>query len=285
MIVADYITPIKKIYKSSRADRRRQEIAEILSDSKTILRKHLGKNATLDEVVDFLMLPGTVRRLANFNLKHWMKTGHRISRDLKNVLGQVPEPSILLYPGMQRVNGKIIHLDNKPVISLSPDFGYFGGDNLTLALAHEYTHYLRARIAGVRFEKMPVYRHLVEEGLAVYVSTLVMPDVPLSTIFMSNLHSVIGRPDPKGGYVRWCWMNMPRLTADALKVLKSREHKPVGRFFEGMRVFGEHSSIRTGYYIGLRMIEQVVEEIPLRKLLAQKPTAKQVQGWLEKMST
>ncbi|MBU1469494.1 MAG: hypothetical protein KJ723_02265, partial [candidate division Zixibacteria bacterium] len=62
MIVADYITPIKKIYKSSRADRRRQEIAEILSDSKTILRKHLGKNATLDEVVDFLMLPGTVRR-------------------------------------------------------------------------------------------------------------------------------------------------------------------------------------------------------------------------------
>jgi len=36
MIVADYITPIKKIYKSSRADRRRQEIAEILSDRRYI---------------------------------------------------------------------------------------------------------------------------------------------------------------------------------------------------------------------------------------------------------
>ncbi|MFH1892608.1 MAG: hypothetical protein ABIK83_08005 [Candidatus Zixiibacteriota bacterium] len=283
MIVADYITPTKKIYKQSRGDQRRRELTELLSDSKTILRKHLGKNATPDEVVDYLMLPGTVRRLANFSLKHWIKTGHRISRDLKKVLGQVPEPSIILYPGMQRVNGKIIHLDNKPVISLSPDFGYFGGDNLTLALAHEYTHYLRARLAGVRFEKMPVYRHLVEEGLAVYVSTLVMPGVPLSTIFMSNLHSVIGRPDPAGGYVRWCRNNMPRLTADVLKVLNSREHKPVGRFFEGMRVFGENSSIRTGYYVGYRMIEQVVKETPLRKLLAQKPTAKHVQNWLEKL--
>jgi hypothetical protein len=226
------------------------------------------------------MLPGTVRRLASFDIRHWMRTGHRVSRDLKKILGKVPEPSILLYPGMQRVNAKIIHLDSKPVIALSPDFGYFGGDNLTLALAHEYTHFLRAKLAGVKFEKMPIYRHIFEEGLAVYISTLVMPHVQLSTIFMSNLHHVIGRPDPAGGYVRWCRKNLPRLTRELRKVLMSREHHEVGRFFGGSRAFGKNSSIRTGYYVGYRMIKSVASDTPLRKLLASKPTQAQVKKWL-----
>lgn len=281
MILADYITPIKEIYKQYHGDERKDEITKLLRNTKTILRKHLGKDATLDELVDFLTLPGTVRKLANFDLNHWMKTGHRVSRDLKKMLGNVPEPSILLYPGMQRVNGKIIHLDNKPVIALSPDFGYFGGDNLILALAHEYTHFLRARLAGVKFEKMPIYRHIYEEGLAVYLSTLVMPNVRLSTIFMSNLHHVIGRPDPAGGYVRWCRKNLPRLARELQKILQSREHHDIGRFFGGSRAFGKNSSIRTGYYVGYRMIESTTYEIPLRKLLASNPTPKQVSRWLE----
>jgi hypothetical protein len=243
---------------------------------------HKGK-VRVEEAVEYLLKPDTRRRLSRFDSREWKRAAQIVSKRMKRLLGDIPEPDIVLYPGMRRSNGKLIHLGSRPVISLSPDFGFCSGDNLYTLIAHEYVHYLRAVLASVRFENMPIYRYLFEEGLAVYLSAQVLPDRPLSTVFMSRLHNEIGLNDPKGGYVRWCKEHLRTIASTALEALSSRSRDYSVRLFECERLRGKNSPVRTGYYLGFRMIEHAAERMGVESLLTHRPTPRTVKKWIESL--
>jgi hypothetical protein len=285
-MIEDYITPIKQVLKqNSNRETCKKELTTLLSGTKHILRNHMEKgDVRVEAAVDYLLQPDTQRRLHRFNIRDWTNCERTVFRTMKKVLGTVPEPDIVLYPGMRRSNGKLIHLGKRSAISLSPDFGYCSGDNLYLLIAHEYVHYLRAVMANARFHNQPIYKYIFEEGFAVYLSAQVMPDRPLSTIFMSSLHHVIGMKDPAGGYVRWCTKNLPMIASVALEALgtKSRDH--ARWLFECDRLKGENTPIRTGYFLGFKMIESALQELSLKNLLTFKPTARKVRKWVESLA-
>jgi len=287
MIKADYITETQKIYSEYRNRKtRREKLEELYADSETIFKKHLpSERIMMRDMIDYLLDPGTVRRIGKFSAREWLKTGHQIAKKLKKQISEIPEPTIVFYPGMRGVNGKVIWLGKNPVMSLSPDFGYFTGNNLTVLLAHEYTHYLRARFVGVKYRNMPLYQMIFEEGLAIHLSRLLIPDIPMSAIFMSNLHYTIGMPDPKGGYVRWCKRMLPDLANAALESLSSKEPEPRAQFFEGGTFTGiDDSPIRTGYYLGHRALLEAAKDYDLEELLRMKPTAKMMRGYLKRLA-
>jgi hypothetical protein len=285
MILHDYISPLQDIYANSNREYRRLELTRLMSESRRIMRQHLMKSTTVEEMVDYLMQSDTVRRVNQFDLRHWIKTGHRIAKGLKRVLGSVPEPSIVLYPGLRRVNGKVIDIDGRPALTLSPDFGFFSGHNLDVVLAHEYAHYLRSRLAGVRFKAlMPFYQRLFEEGFACYVTVKVLPRVPISTTFMANLHRRIGLNDPSGGYIRWCRRHIGDMAGEALKVLPSKEWQPAIRFFDCGRYEGDDTPVRVGYYLGYAMIQHACKEIPCSEMVSMRATRRMVRQWLEEMT-
>jgi hypothetical protein len=285
-MIEDYITPIKRVCEqNSNREACRNELTELLSGSKHILRHHMDKGDVRVEVaVDYLLQPDTRRRLHRFNIRDWTKCERTVSRTMKKLLGSIPEPDIVLYPGMRRSNGKLIHLGKRSAISLAPDFGYCSGDNRYLLIAHEYVHYLRAVLANARFENQPIYKYLFEEGFAVYLSAQVLPDRPLSTIFMSSLHHVIGMKDPKGGYVRWCTRNLPMIASVALEALDTKSRDHARWLFECERLKGENTPIRTGYFLGFKLIETALRELSLKNLLTFKPTVSRVRKWIESMT-
>jgi hypothetical protein len=284
MIIHDYISPAREILANHDREYRRTELMRLLGNSKRILRKIIVKKVSIEEVVEYMLTPDAVRRIRQFDLKHWIKSGHVVAKRLNKLLDMVPEPTIVLYPSMRRVNGKIIHIDGKPAIALSPDFGFFGGDNLSVVLAHEYTHYLRACHAGVKFEKMPMYKRLFEEGLAVYITTRVLPDISMSALFMSNLHRVIGLNDPSGGYIRWCRRNLAYLASEALDVLGSKSPEDLIRFFDCGRFDGDDTPVRTGYYLGYIMVRNASTRMNLKDMITMKLTSGQVRNWLKDLA-
>jgi len=282
MILYDYMTEIKHILHTHKdRETRVTKLRKLLSDSEAILKKHIeSREVSIDTVVEYLLQPATQRRIAHYELGNWIRGGHKVARKLKSLLGETPEPSIVLYPGLRRVNGKILHLRGNPVIALSPDFGYCSGHNMSILIAHEYVHYLRARTAGIKFEKMPLHRLIFEEGLAVYITAQTMPELPLPAIFMSALHNKVGMKDPPGGYIRWCKANLRKLASAALESLASSDEEDLAKFFTCGRFAGKSTPIRTGYYLGFKVIETAVEEYNPAELIRVKPSIRRVRGWL-----
>ncbi len=287
MIKADYVTETQKIYSDYKDhEKRGEKIVELYSDSEIIFKKHLPSDRlTMQDMYEYLRVPSTVKRINKFSSREWLKTGHAIAKKLKKLIGDIPEPTILFYPGMRGVNGKVIWLGKEPVMALSPDFGYFTGDNLAVLLAHEYTHFLRAQYVGVKYRNLPLYQMLYEEGLAIYMTRLVLPDPPLSTIFMSNLHRTIGMHDPKGGYVRWCYRWLPDMAKAALDSLSSKDPEPRQRFFEGGTFTGiGDSPIRTGYFLGHQVVLKAAEDHKIEDLLKMKVTALFVKKYVKELA-
>jgi hypothetical protein len=281
MIVRDCISEIKEILRISNRDDRLNRLVGLFESTNDIFSAHLSRSTMTTERRASLMLgPNTQKLIRSFNVREWIRTGHVVAKRLKKILGAAPEPSIVLYPGFGGVNGKVIHLNGNPLLVLSPDFGHWTGDNRGVLIAHEYVHYLRACFAAVKFERQTVREHLYEEGLAVYITSLVFPDTPLGSVFMSNLHRVVGRPDPEGGFVRWCGINFEKIKADAMKVLTSRKAADVERLFEGVRLDGDDTPIRTGYYLGFRMIRNAAQSTTVDELLHLQPTARDVRRML-----
>lgn len=280
--IHDYITPIREILRDKSADKKR-ELRRRIYKSRKILNLHLYKSLSVDQAVEHLLEPERVRKVGRFDLAEWEKIADRVWRRAQKILGRVPRPEIILYPGFGRCNGRVYAVDREPYLVCSPDFPGTTGRNLNILIAHEYGHFLRWKVAGEACDKVPIYTFIYEEGWATWLSRQILPEYPLNMLFMSNLHKKLGMPDPKGGYLRWCRRNLQMLAGEATKVLKSRHHKDRGRFFQCARFIDDDTPIRVGYYLGYRMIDMLGHAHTPRKLLCMKPRYRDVFGWLEKM--
>ena len=247
------------------------------------MNRHLSKQYSVDQAVEKLLDPEWVKTVRRFRPAEWQEVADQMYLRARKLLGNVPKPEIILYPSFSMSNGRVYDVEGKPFIAGSPDFPHSTGKNLKVLLAHEYAHFARWRKTGIPSENVPVYAYIFEEGWATWLSIKLLPEYSMSQLFMSNLHKAIGMPDPKGGYIRWCKKHLKSISSEAKKSLKTKDHKVMGRFFQCQRFGSENTPIRTGYYLGYRMIDMLSEQIPPRKLMLEKPTYRKVSTWMESL--
>jgi len=271
----DYITPIKEILQE---DQPYKEVVihKLIYHSRKILNKHTGRKYTVDQAVEKLLDPNWLRRVRNFDPDKWRELADQTWRKAGNLLGRVPKPDIILYPSFGMSNGRVYRLDKKSVLAFSPDFRYCHGENMKCLLAHEYGHFLRERITKVNTELQTVYKMLYEEGWAVYFSQRMFPELPSNVIYMSKLHKSINLPDPKGGYIGWCKKNIELLASEALDNLSSKSSKDMTRFFQCGRFDGDNTPIRTGYYLGRKIVEILSADMSMKELMKHKPSLRTI---------
>ncbi len=280
--IDDYITPIKKIIDGRDADKK-EILRKFIYRARKINNRHLYKH-NVDKTVKRLLEPQWRPKLCRFNPDEWRETAETVWRKAKKILGRVPPPEIIIYPGFGAFNGRVYKVDKKPVIGGSPDFPYTTGKNLKVLLAHEYGHFIRWYKIGIPPENAPIYSLIYDEGWATWLSVKLLPEITLNRLFMSNLHKAIKMPDPKGGYLNWCRKNLKTIALEAQKVLKSKNKKVLGRFFQCQRFKDDGTPIRTGYYLGYRMIDMLSKKMTLRQLQIQKPTPKKLSEWIEELA-
>jgi len=279
--INDCITPIKEILDSRDKDKK-DKLHKFIYQNRKINRNHLYKRS-VDKTVESLLDPSWRRKIARFNPTEWRRIANKVWRRSKKLLGNVPPPEIVLYPGFGSSNGRVYNIDKRPVIGGSPDFPLTTGKNLEVLIAHEYGHIIRFRKLGTPPMFAPIYTMIYDEGWATWFSVQILPELKLSQLFMSNLHKMINMPDPSGGYLRWCRKNLNLIGSEAQKVIKSKEDKILGQFFQCRRFKNDDTPIRVGYYLGLRMIDMLSENYTPRQLLLLKPTVKKVSGWIDEL--
>jgi hypothetical protein len=265
---------------SSRRPDKKERLQKLIHRTRKINNRHLQKGYTVDKTVEKLLEPDWMQRVRRFNPDEWIESVDLVRKRAIKILGRIPAPEVVLYPGFNTFNGRVYIIDKRPVIGCAPDFPFSTGINLKVLLAHEYAHFIRWRKTGIPSDNVPVYSLIYEEGWATWLSIQLFPELNLSRLFMSNLHRAIGMPDPEGGYLRWCRKNLGKITRSAQMVLKSKTGKDLGRFFQCKRYWGEKTPIRVGYYLGYRLIEMLSEKMTPQKLMRIRPTPKIVKSWL-----
>jgi hypothetical protein len=280
VVIQDHITPIKDIL-LSKDDGRDKQLHNLIHVLGKLNTKHFYGKFTVEQTVERLMEPIWFLQVRRYNPKEWITTANFVWRRATKILGDVDPPEIVLYPGFARCNGRVYKINRDPVIVCSPDFPRSTGKNLQVLLAHEYIHFARWRKTGISSENVPIYSQLFEEGLATWLSAKLLPELPLSKIFMSDLHRLIGRFDPKGGYLQWCRHNLAAITARTMNTLNSRESNDRGCLFEGARFGRKNTPIRAGYYLGYRIIDAMAKQIKLSELFILKPTIRDIAHWIE----
>jgi len=279
--INDYITPIKEIVNNRDTDKK-DKLRKLIYHSRKINNHHLYKYS-VDQTVKKLLESQWKAKVKRFNPDEWRKTAELVCKRTAKILGRVAPPEIILYPGFGAFNGRVYKVNKKPVIGGSPDFPYTSGKNLMVLLAHEYGHFIRYYKIGIPPEYAPIYSLIYEEGWATWLSTKLLPEFNLSQLFMSNLHKAIKMPDPKGGYMNWCRKNLETIAVEAQKALKSKNKKVLGRFFQCQRFKDDNTPIRTGYYLGYRIIDMLSERLTPRQLLIERPSPKKLSEWIEEL--
>jgi len=275
--IDDYITPIKAIL--SRRDNREKGLHRFIYRHRKINNRHFYK-MSVDETVEKLLDSKWPNKIKGFDPYEWSGSMRVIQEKTRKLLGQIALPKLILFPGFGLFNGRVYKLDGTPVIGCSPDFPGSTGDNLKVLLSHEYAHFIRWSIFGVPPDMSPIYKFIFEEGWATWLSREVMPDIKPRIHFMANLHSRIGMPDPKGGYISWCRKNLGMIANKAKGVLKSKTSDDLGRFFQCQRLESENTPIRVGYYLGYCIIENLSKRMTPREILYYRPSMREISGWL-----
>jgi hypothetical protein len=282
LLMDDYITPIKEIINDKYLHKRKR-IREIIYGSRKINYLHFQKRYSVNQTVNKLLEPQWRTKIRRFDPEEWRNIAKFIWERTAKFLGRVSIPEIVLYPGFNTMNGRVYKVGKKPVIGCSPDFPHCTGKNLTVLLAHEYAHFIRWHKTGISSANIPIYALIYEEGWAIWITTKILSEFNPGRIFMSNLHKGIGMPDPKDGYLVWCRKNLKTIAIEAKRVLKSKNKKDLGRFFQCKRFESEKTPIRTGYYLGFRLFEMLSERMTPGQLFKMKPTPTKISDWLDEL--
>lgn len=266
IVIEDLISPILAILAYDGAERE-QLLRRFISRHREINSAHL-LSRSVNKTVDRLLEPDWTTHVRKFNRNEWFENAEWIYADTIRLLGPQPPPSLILYPSIGSMNGRVYDVSNKLFIGCSPDFPQTTGRNLTVLLAHEYAHFIRWKKVGLTQSMYrPLYQQLFEEGWAVWLSRKILPNISMSQIFMANLHKALSMPDPKEGYLRWCRENLLTIARKARVNISSKDKKIIARFFQGQRLKGENTPIRTGYYLGYKLVEMLARTMKPKQLL------------------
>lgn len=282
IIIEDYISSLREILVNQKSDLKKR-LTEFIDQHKEILLVHLQGNYDSTRIAERLRDPIWLKRIFRFNFSDWRITARSTVKETKRLLGISTPLRIILYPGLGSFNGRVYKLNNRLVIGCCPDFPGVTGQNLQILLAHEYAHLLRWRLTGNRSDNIPIHAMMFEEGFAVWLTKQLFPKMKLKQVFMANLHKEIDMADPPEGFLRWCKSNLDRLANEAQAILDSKKEKDLGRFFQCLRLDDKNTPIRTGYYLGYRIIEKLSLQYSPQEIFKMKPTAKRAENWLNQL--
>lgn len=282
LLFEDHVSEIKKILAGPKAECETL-LRKYIYNSRKLNNRHFQKSLTVDETVAKLIEPGWRRKVRDFDAFEWRRTMKTIWRRTEKIVKSPPIPKLVLYPSFGRFNGRVYRLDKEPVIGCSPDFPRCSKDNLRVLLAHEYAHYVRWINTGIPSDNIPIYAMIFEEGWAVWLSSKILPRLDTYVVFMSNLHGLIGMPNPRGGYLSWCRKHLKEIIDKARKILKSKRDKDLGCLFQCRRFVDDRTPIRVGYYLGYKLIESLLKKGDPGELLMEKPTYRKVSHWLDEL--
>jgi hypothetical protein len=279
----DYISPLICILRGENTDRRRQ-VESFLRQTGRLFFKHTHHNYAIAKAAEKIVDPAWLRSLRRFRPAEWQRLAGYIHQKAGGILGRLPAPEIILYPGLKGSNGRVYKYGGRIIIALSPDFGLSGAAYLKGLMAHEYAHFIRRRLIRGLKDNDTIGRRLYEEGWAIYLTTLLFPRMPLSMVLMCNLHAGVGLPDPRGGYLRWCHGNIGKLCEEMSRVVGSYSRAQQTRFFDCGRFGSKKTPIRTGYFLGYVLLLHLAELKKLPQLLKLKPTSGELRRWLKEIS-
>lgn len=179
-----------------------------------------------------------------------------------------PSVAVVLAPDFDSKSGVLA--DGKPVLALSMDTLILEKADTDILFPHELFHLYDADRAGITNDGvMPgsdLTLPLFEEGLATYVSTLVTPGHTDGQYLLQNSLGAL----PAG-----------RLPDTAKRFLADAGQPAVGskayaRWFEGNDTpFQPDLPNRSGYWLGLNLIRQMVKTHPLQDMAAWSPAKAQ----------
>ncbi len=279
-VIHDLITPIREII-AFRSPDVATRLRQFIQEYRRYHAAHFTGEYPLDEAVEALSRPSWQQKVSRFDVELWRQASDEIYSASTSLLGRLPHPELILYPGFGSFNGRVYKFQKRPVIGCAPDFPRTTGINLKVLLAHEYGHFIRYHRTGVPGEISPMYRYIYEEGWATWFSIQLLPHIRRRQVFMSGLHKDIGMPDPPGGYLTWCRKNLKTLIDEILPHLTDDSPETAARFFQCGRLKDDTTPIRTGYYLGYKVIEMLTEQKKPRKLLDSRVSRPQVAAWLQ----
>ncbi|MBE3591597.1 MAG: Zn-dependent protease [Thermoanaerobacter sp.] len=190
---------------------------------------------------------------------------------IKEVFPEAEDVDVYVLIGLYSSNAFQYFLEGRPAVGLPVEaYGttFFGipmpYEEIPLWLSHEIGHALRYKNPshplakwiyqnGLKLDKaveeFPLFEFLIDEGLAVMTTKWFFPEVPL--------HKVLGYTED---VYHWCVNNEKEL----MSKLRNIWDKPPGKeeYFRYFSGYGESIPPRTGYYIGMRLIENFIERHP-----------------------
>lgn len=185
------------------------------------------------------------------------------------VFPEAKEIDVYVLIGLYSSNAFQYFLKKSPAVGMAIEaYGttFFGipmpYNDIPLWLSHEIGHALHYKnpshslskwlhLNGLNLykaiEELPLYEFLVDEGLAVMTTKWVFPEVPL--------YKILGYTED---VYNWCANNEKEL----LNKIKNIWNKPPGKeeYFRYFSGYDESIPARTGYYIGMRVVEDFVEK-------------------------
>ncbi|MGB9680344.1 MAG: DUF2268 domain-containing putative Zn-dependent protease [Thermoanaerobacteraceae bacterium] len=209
--------------------------------------------------------------LSKFNEE---KIRFNVSKGMNKIVKIFPEAEdidVYLIIGLYTSNAFQYFLESRPAVGLAIEAHgktFFGipmpYEDIPLWLSHEIGHAFRYKNSsnpltkwlfqnGFKLDKsveeLPLFEFLIEEGLAVMTTRWVFPEEPL--------YKVLGYTED---VYFWCVNNEKEL----MSKLRNIWDRPPGReeYFRYFSGYDESIPPRTGYYIGMRLVENFIEKHP-----------------------
>ena len=182
-----------------------------------------------------------------------------------------PPVVMVLAPDFDSKSG-VLSAD-KPVLALSVDTLLLEKADVSILFPHELFHIYDATHAGITNDGvMPgadITLPLFEEGLATYVSTLVAPGHSDGQYLLQDSLGALPPSRMQETAKRF-------LTDAAQPAIESAGSKAYGRWFESSNIpFQADLPNRSGYWLGLNLIRQMVKTHSLQEMAAWSPAKAQ----------
>ncbi len=159
---------------------------------------------------------------------------------------------IYFYPALYAFDGAVRQVGGRTALLFGVDAiaELYSPATLPVLFDHELLHRYNAQVTGIdgAAPGQPLYLNLWSEGLAVYVSQVMNPTVPIATA-LGRPTDLIARASPMRA----------ELARAFLRQFNSTDFDAYARYFEGGRQTGRFPQ-RSGYYLGYLVVSEIASQ-------------------------
>lgn len=184
---------------------------------------------------------------------------NKLSKVIKS-RGSLP---IMLFVGLSLTNGFVDKYKKKYTTFLNLE-QYDDSFTLKVFLAHELTHCIHLQnnpsIYYWHGNKVNWYNALVLEGVATYLTKKILKISSADALWGNYLNK-----KERADFVQWCEKNKVKLKQQLLRQI-DKTKKEESQFFGGKKPRG-CPYYRTGYFLGLDLVENLLQKMKLKEVI------------------